>query len=137
MIRTTQWSPDTCGCTVDYTWDDTVAQDQRVHTFAAVQVKCAAHAAVADNNLYAVITDENPRKNRAEGRLLQAFPAKLGMTDPATGDLVLRPGAYSYQFLATTPRTLELSLPLLNSTERAAVQTWCDNNLGSGRVVVV
>ena len=31
-ICETQWSPDTCGCVVTYTWDRDIPQEQRVHT---------------------------------------------------------------------------------------------------------
>lgn len=32
MLKTTIWRPDTCACTILYQWDDSVPDDQRVHT---------------------------------------------------------------------------------------------------------
>lgn len=34
-MKVTVWRPDTCGCTILYTWDETAPADQRVHTVVA------------------------------------------------------------------------------------------------------
>lgn len=138
-LRRTLWRPDTCSCTVVFEWDDTVPQNSRVHTPVAdpLTTKCAAHAgATTPADHYADLMGENPRKNKAEARLLAAFPAKLGTTN-ANGDVVLKDNAYTYTITGTRGnRVLTLSLPLLTGAERNAVQTWCDNNLRAGKVVV-
>ena len=136
MIRRTLWKPDTCPCEIEYEWDDTLPAGQRVHT-PVRSVKCPAHAGAATlAEHHADLLDENPRKNKAEARLLAAFPAKLGLTD-AQGNTTLRPDAYTYTITGPRgARVLTLSLPLLTNQERNAVQTWCNNNLGAGRVVV-
>src|SRR5919109_3126343 len=35
-IQTTKWHPDTCGCEIDYQWDDTTPEATRQHTIVAV-----------------------------------------------------------------------------------------------------
>ncbi len=41
MIRTTRWSPATCACVIEYTWDDAVSEDKRTHTVSNVLNRCA------------------------------------------------------------------------------------------------
>lgn len=48
--RTTRWKPDTCGCTVDYSWDDAVPEADLVLTCVAVEL-CPDHASLADQPL--------------------------------------------------------------------------------------
>ena len=33
-VKTTRWSPDTCGCVLEYSWDDALPQEARVHVYA-------------------------------------------------------------------------------------------------------
>ena len=137
MIRRTRWSPDTCGCIIEFEWDDTVSADARVHTPAALVQQCALHAGQSLQETYDDLVDENPRKNRLEARLLSAFPAQLGWTNPQTGELELVRGAYAYSITGRRgQRVLTIALPLLTNAQRVAAQTWADNNIGAGRVVV-
>lgn len=142
MIRTTLWKPDTCSCEIEYSWDDTVPQDQRVHTPVRSVRKCAAHAAATTPVVHhADLMDENPRKNKAEARLLAAFPAVLGFsyTDPETGQTStkLKPDAYTYAITGGRgSRVIHLTINYLSAAQKTAVQTWCNNNLGAGKVVV-
>lgn len=127
MTHTTRWSPDTCGCTVEYEWDDAVPQDLRVHTPAAVVHRCAAHAALADAAVHAAVGSENMRKNTVEARLRSAHAIEL--VDPVTGELV-----WSWSF--DVRRELVVDLPVLRALDRTALQAWADTTLGAGRVVV-
>ena len=43
-IQTTQWSPDTCGCSFEYEWDDEEPQDKRQHHFKNVVKECVSHS---------------------------------------------------------------------------------------------
>ncbi len=127
-IRTTRWSPDTCGCVVEYSWDDTVAADQRAHTTTRV-TPCVAHPNAQQHvgadpfSAATVWGDENVgRKSRLEARLLAA--TVIG----------LKPGSYAWFFDAQ--RVLNVSLPSLSAAQKQAAQTWCDNNIGAGKVLV-
>lgn len=141
MIRRTLWRPDTCACEIEYEWDDALPADQRVHT-ALRAVPCPAHAGAPTLDAhYADLMDENPRRQRAAARLLAAFPAKLGMTytDPETGatDTRLKPDAFTYTITGPRgARVLNLTINYLTAAEKTAVQTWCNNNIGVGKVVV-
>lgn len=45
-IRRTTWQPDTCGCILEYDWDDSLPVDQRVH-IPATAIACSLHLAHA------------------------------------------------------------------------------------------
>lgn len=125
-IQTTQFSPDTCSCVVEYEWDDAVPVELRTHRVSRIVSRDARHAAlvVADAH-YAQILGENQRKNRAIGHAVEAFPALLN----ADGDFR---GTWSF----TLGHVLLLTLPGVNRPSQLSVQSWCDLNLGIGLVVV-
>src|ERR1044072_2283302 len=75
--RTTRWSPDTCSCVFEYTWDDAVPQLSRTHTLSTVPGKCPAHTTQTDSNCYSTVLDENPRKNIALQVALDNGPSTL------------------------------------------------------------
>lgn len=137
MIRYTTWRPDTCSCAIEYAWDTDDPPNARQHTPVRIVAQCSEHAeAVTPQDLLDDLQDENPRVNRAKARLLQAFPAKLGMTDDS-GKVVLDPSSYSYAITGKRgSRVLTLTLPRLTAAEKTAVQSWANNNIGAGRVVV-
>jgi hypothetical protein len=43
-IKINSWKPDTCGCILHYTWDDSVSQDQIKTEFFAIEHACPEHA---------------------------------------------------------------------------------------------
>ena len=68
MVRTTQWSPDTCGCIIEYSWDDSV-QDH-THELHRVIKKCEHHASLSDSEVWDTVNSENKGKNVAHGEML-------------------------------------------------------------------
>lgn len=124
----TRWSPDTCGCVVEYEWDDAVAQNARTHSIANVVQRCARHQHVAFDaavDHFAQLVDENPRKNKLIVRLKTQFPAVFD----ADGNFL---GSYSFD----ANHVLTVIIPGITSQQRTTAQTWCDTNLGVGKVVV-
>ena len=78
-IQRTRWQPDTCNCIIDYEWDDTVAQGQRVHAAAIIIRQCPAHAHHSDKHqMYDDLLSENTSKNRAIGQILETHPELNG-----------------------------------------------------------
>ncbi len=71
-LRTTRWSPDTCGCTIDLQWDDSVPAAARVHTPTAA-LPCPAHAG-GPVAVHAAVLKENVGKNRSVAALVAAAP---------------------------------------------------------------
>ena len=106
--QTTRWSPDTCPCSHEYTWDDTEPAATRTHTFARTVRKCPAHAALSDRNAYTAVTDENPRKNRAIARMMDDNPTLF----PTPAELMLATGSTQAQVDA-----LERSIPSIKQRD--------------------
>jgi hypothetical protein len=88
MLHVTTWTPDTCDCVIHYQWDDQVPQDQRIHT-PLEQTRthdgqlvprrvCPVHSAVAAPGKHVehhdLVKEENTRKNRVLGNILETTP---------------------------------------------------------------
>lgn len=73
MIQTTRWKPDTCDCELEYSWDDSVPQEDRVHALIN-RVSCKFHAKDDDETGYQKVVEENSTKNVAYGHLLDKMP---------------------------------------------------------------
>ena len=75
--KTTKYSPDTCDCVIEYTWDDSVPADIRTHTLSTYINKCSAHSGLAtDQDRWNSIFEENPRKGQAL-QLVLKLPNKV------------------------------------------------------------
>lgn len=74
MKHITRWSLDTCGCVIDYEWDDVQSEDMRVHKLSNVVMKCAAHSKYNGSKLYDVLVAENTHKNKTIGKIIEMFP---------------------------------------------------------------
>lgn len=91
MLKRTRWQPDTCGCVIEYEWDDAVPQEERTHNYVA-HVACARHQAASAT--LATVHSENRRKNEAVEALRVAVPllrdVEPGFTFTADGIMALR-----------------------------------------------
>lgn len=91
MIKKTLWSPDTCGCVLEYEWDDSVPTEERTHTPTRATKICAEHTvekvATREANLgigrgketreahhivYDAVLAENQGKNRVMAALVES-----------------------------------------------------------------
>ena len=61
MPNITRWSPDTCGCVIDYILDPGM-DEPMPH---AIVTKCPVHQGMSDDEHMATILEENRRKNMA------------------------------------------------------------------------
>ena len=107
-IRVTKWFPDTCGCELDYVWDDAKpdAEGQVV-----LDKACPAHAGKQGADVLA----ENRRKNTAIAQVAQALgvePADIGWEWGAKRNLVLRlpPGKSLPSSLVSTLQQMGVSI---------------------------
>src|ERR1041384_4144040 len=76
-LNVTRWSPDHCGCTIDYEWDSSVPVEERVHTARRIVKKCPAHSTpdiIDHHDHFDTVLKENQRKNRLHGEIMQQFP---------------------------------------------------------------
>lgn len=131
MIKTTTWSPDTCGCKIEYDWDTEVPQASRKHTLKRFVKRCPAHATGAEADAYAAVTDENTRKNILRGAILKDFPA-LALVD-RDGNVDFADG-FSWAF--DDDRKLVVTLPNVPSPTLGNIQALANSIFGAGKVVI-
>lgn len=124
MIRTTRWSPDTCGCVLEYAWDDTLPADERVHTFTVLVAKCPDHIALlADQETYDQVLSENTRKNH--------------VLELARG-IVINIEREDYVWSFNAARRLRAEFPgMLTGAQKAQLRQACNNKFGAGKVEVI
>ena len=136
-IRTTRYSPDTCGCVLEYTWDDTQSEATRTHTFSSVITKCNSHSAQTDANSYTTCMEENTRKNIALQVALDNGPSTL--YDLSGTTRTLKPTVtYTYSWSGTSPnRTLTIGFSVaLTTTQKTTIRTALNTRLGTGKVLI-
>lgn len=131
-IRTTQWKPDTCGCVVQYTWDDSVAQEDRVHSLSTIQ-KCAFHQSQSDSTAFASVNDENITKNQVLGHVLENYP--LLVDEKADGSKELKLG-YHYDWSFDDQRKLQAEIIGADKATAQAIAASVEADLGAGKVDV-
>lgn len=141
MIRTTRWSPDTCDCLIEYTWDDTVPESSRVHTPARSIHLCPEHAALSTPPLhYAVLAEENPRKNELIDQLTAWAVANVPawITTDAAGNTILDPARIRWYWdNGASPRVLHIVIAGISPGQRDTLTTLIASRPKlSGRVVV-
>jgi hypothetical protein len=141
-IRTTRYSPDTCDCIIEYTWDDTIPEDSIVLTLDQVKTRCAAHAGMANNtDVYTTVTEENSRKNLAHRNLLDNGPNIIYDIDASSGTRVFKKGIrISWNWTGTVPNrmlTITLTGITLTTNQRNNAQTALNTRFGVGRVTLV
>lgn len=123
MLRVTRWSPDTCGCILEYEWDDTKSEDERTHSFKKAVQLCEHHQALSGSQAYDGVCSENTRKNQAFGLAKEVKPD-------------LEPEDYTWSF--DDKRKLKAGfLGKLTATERAAVQAKLDEKFGIDKAEVI
>jgi hypothetical protein len=136
-INTTRWSPDTCTCIVEYSWDSELAPEQRTHNFTSIQ-KCPVHSSLTDSEAYAVVTEENPRKNISLQTALDNGPAAL--FDLQDNARVLKQNiTYNFSWSGTAPDrvlTINFSGITLTTPQKIAIQNLLNNKFGVDRVIV-
>jgi hypothetical protein len=139
MIHTTRWSPDTCSCVIDYTWDDTVPDNERTHNLSNVIERCPAHQALSDNDTFSSLMDENPRKNIALAECLENGPPTL--SDTIGGAKQLKPNVtFDWSWSGTAPNrllTVSFSGVGLTGTDKNVMRNALNNKLGANKVNLV
>ena len=140
VVKTTRWSPDTCACQLEYTWDSTDSETSRTHTFLNYINRCPAHPSLStDTQRYNAVSEENLRKNDSFGIALNNGPAILFDTQ-VDGTRSLKNGiTFSWTWSGTAPNrllTITYTGISLTTNQRNAIQTKLDNKFGIGKVVI-
>lgn len=123
MLQVTRWSPDTCGCILEYDWDDTLDENARTHSFKKAVKLCEHHKALLGAKAFDQVMSENTRKNIAFGE------ARKIRSDIAPED-------YTWSFDAN--RKLKVGfLGKLKAGEKSRLQSLCDNEFGVNKIEVI
>lgn len=140
-IRITTWRPDTCGCEIQYSWDDAVPQEEREHSLHQVTRACGMHAHLDHPEVYEYVGDENTTKNISLGIILDNF-------EDHTVEVIDNDGVASREFRkSSTPicevnadelitHTVEITVPTMTDNEKITAQALLDEEFGAGKVLV-
>ncbi len=126
MLKTTRWSPDTCGCVLEYEWDNALEGSERTHAFKRVVKLCSEHERLGFQGkaAYDQVKSENTGKNRARGLIMQ----ELSLTHE---DLE------KYVWFFNESRQLQVSVTLPIAVEKKQeIQARLDTVLGAGEAKV-
>src|SRR5215212_113781 len=139
VINTTQWQPDTCDCILEYSWDDSVPADQRVHT-PTNSIKCPFHTNQATHSaVYNTVVNENQRKNIGFQTALDNGPTSL-FDLQADGSRTLKNNiTYSWTWSGTAPNrllTVTFTGITLTNAQKNAIQTKLNTIFGAGKVIL-
>lgn len=138
-INRTRWSPDTCECVIEYSWDDSVPAENRTHSLYNVVQRCPAHNALSSLDIFSTLMDENPRKNNALSHVLDNGPTSLFDTT-SEGARVLKGNiTFNFSWSGTAPdRVLTINFTGINLTQnqKNSIQTFLNNRFGSGKVLI-
>ena len=139
VLKTNRWSPDTCSCIVEFTWDDSIPQDSRVHNISNVVQRCPAHSNLDTNTHWNVLMEENPRKNIAIQNIIDRFPVQLSSTGLVGGSL--KDGInIDFSLSGIIPnRVLSIDVTgiTLTAIQKTNVQNTLDTRFGIGKVILM
>jgi len=140
VINTTRYSPDTCDCVIEYTWDSTQSESTRVHTLSNYVHKCTAHSGLAtDTDRWNTVFEENPRKNQALQNILDNSPT-TALYDIVSGNRQLKANiGFNFSFSGIAPnRVLTVSFTgiTLTTNQKNTLQSFLNTRFGVGKVVI-
>jgi hypothetical protein len=133
MLKVTTWSPDTCKCVIEYSWDSDNPQAE-VQPHGIVKA-CEAHKGHDVTTHHTKILKENKDKNRAINKLCESFPA-LKKKDADGNDV---PDLSKISFSHDANRKLKLSVKGLSNDKPAnknKAKSDIESVLGAGTVDV-
>lgn len=126
MKQVTRWSPDTCGCILEYEWDDALEPSARTHSFKKAVHLCEHHKALVADRAYDAVLSENTRKNQT-----------FGLAKKDNPDLELDNFTWSFEGTGENRQLKAGFLGRLKAEERASLQAQCNTKFGAGKVEVI
>ena len=140
MLHTTRWTPDTCSCIFEYTWDDTEPQDSRTHNLKQVVQACAEHQGGTESTVWNTVSEENPRKNKAIAEIIERAP-DIYVDVAQDGTRTLKPGiTIDFEWSGIAPnRVIRMIVKgvTLPQNHFDALQTRLNNRFGAGKAILV
>lgn len=133
-IKTTTWSPDTCECKIEYQWDDTMPESNRVHTGSVIVNKCQRHDGNNPNNHYAQVLADNRLKNNSLKVLAENYSE---LTEEKFGEIVI--DLNKVLWFLNLSRVLELTISesSFDSAKKAQALALIEAEVGESERVVI
>ena len=131
MLKVTTWSPDTCKCVIEYSWDSDNPQAE-VQPHGIVKA-CSEHQGNDVTTHHNKILGENRGKNKAIKKLTDALPELLKKDDQ--GNDV--PNLENISFSFDSNRKLKLTVKNLSNvktTKKTQAKNALDTEFGVGAV---
>jgi hypothetical protein len=145
-IQHTTWSPDTCDCVLEYTWDDSKPEEEQTHSISFINKSCNSHKNLLPNAAvtYSCVLDENNKKNKTLQTALENAPTQLADiftgSDGTTQYYKLKDNIiFSFSFSGTAPnRILTVSFigVTLTNQQKNTLQNKLNQVFGNGNVVI-
>ena len=135
-MRVTRWSPDTCGCVLEYEWDDSVDENHRTHSANKIVTACEAHKGEVDKHVhFATVHGENTHKNEVHKTILENSPALTEEVLDAEGNphKEFKKGV-KFEFAYDGDRKLQVDLIGATVQEKEDAMFVCQGVLGAGKV---
>jgi len=134
------WHPDTCNCIIEQEYDDEDPQPIKMRVRRVV-FKCPEHQNLStDSSVFAVVNDENPRRNNAMRILLDNAPTTIYELDQ-NGMKIFRSGiTVDWSYSGTVPNrvlTLTITGISLSANQRNVIQNRLNERFGISNVVIV
>lgn len=124
MARKLQWwRPDTCGCRIAQTHDPSDPQ-AAIEFGGMVEPKCADHASLTPQEIWDAVWTwpygENRRKNLVWKRIQEIEGVEITWSWQGSG----------------TSRVCIVTATGVSAQKKALAQSWCDTNIGPGKVLI-
>ena len=136
-IKTTRWKPDTCACVIDYEWDTTLSEADRVHTAVNV-IPCQVHAGLATpQQRYDTALLHCRRKNRLREAIMENISGVRDTLTDQEGNTYyeFKPGK-SVSWLLRVDGVYEITAVGFTDAQKTAARTWISNNM-PGEIVIL
>jgi hypothetical protein len=137
MIHTTRWQPDTCGCVVEYEWDDSVDEKTRVHSLTKI-TRCPYHETLTKNGAYSAVIDENTTKNKVHGIVLENFPDLVNEVKNDDGSISkrLKPEV-EFKWSFDVDRKLQVELVGITKENKTKLQNLVNTKIAAQKADII
>ena len=130
MKKITRWSPDTCGCVIDFEWDTN--DPNAPHVGKTVVSACECHPSEDAVTHHSKLLEENQGKNKALKIIADNLAGYANLTD--TGSTI--PDTAKLSFAFDKDRKIIITAKKISEQDRSTVQAALDSQLGPGKVSV-
>lgn len=129
MLQKTTWRPDTCGCVLEYEWDDAVSENERTHAISKVVHACEFHKDKPNKEKhFEDVLAENQGKNRMHAKILNSGSSAVEEVTQEDGSVVkkLKAGK-EFRWSFDANRNLEVDLVGFTTGEKNHIKSINDD----------